>query len=82
MTPTSSASFRDPENAAFRLDDAWFRIAGPQSADALEALRSSSLYTDLVAEGALLSFEAVEADRAGEVLAAFQATSGRALLDV
>ncbi len=81
MTPTSSASFRDPENAAFRLNDAWFRIAGPRSAEALDTLRSSTLYSELVAEGALVSFEAVEAERASEVLAAFQSTSGRALVE-
>ena len=81
MTPTSSASFRDPENAAFAHEGVWYRIAGPASARALGDLRSSSLYTDLVSDGRLLSFEAVEGDSAQAVLDAFGATAERELAD-
>ena len=37
MTPTGSASFRDPENAAFLHEGTWYRIAVLSSADALRA---------------------------------------------
>ncbi|MBK9740291.1 MAG: class I SAM-dependent methyltransferase [Actinobacteria bacterium] len=81
MTLTSSASFRDPENAAFSLNGDWFRIAGPGSAEALSDLRTSQVYTDLVAEGALVTFDEVTGSVASAVLSAFEATSGRTLAD-
>lgn len=77
MSQTGSASFRDPENAAFRANGTWYRIAAPASADALRTLRSSDLYRELVDEGALVSFEELDGPAADEVLAAYGAESGR-----
>jgi len=62
-------SFRDPENAAYHHDGIWYRIAGPSSAQALLTLRESPLYEQLLAEGVLEPFDAV--DRA-DVLAAYR----------
>ena len=81
MTPTSSASFRDPENAAFCLDGTWYRIAGSSSAAALRTLRSSDLYSALTGEGALVAYEEVGLDVAAGVLAAFGATAERSVPD-
>ncbi len=82
MAPGSSASFRDPENAAFLHQGTWFRIARPASADALRHLRSSPLYGDLTAEGLLVEFDEVSGDEADEVVAGFAHVAGRALADV
>ena len=57
-----SASFRDPENAAFENEGAWFRIAGPSSAAALRTLRGSEIYASGVASGYLVAFDEVTAD--------------------
>jgi hypothetical protein len=70
VTPTSSASFRDPENAAFLLDEVWYRIAGPSSAQALDDLHASALYGQLISEGALVSYERVDGPAAQAVLTA------------
>ena len=77
MSPTGSASFRDPENAAFAHAGTWYRIALPASADALRALRSSPLYEALRAEEALVGFRELDAGDAAPVLAAYAAESGR-----
>ena len=77
MGSTGSASFRDPENAAFASGNTWYRIARASSADALRTLRDSGLYAALVSEGSLVSFEEVPADLAGEILARYAASSGR-----
>ncbi len=76
MVSTGSASFRDPENAAFHADG-WYRIARPASADALRTLRSSDLYSTLVAEGSLVGFDEVPAEAAAAILADYAAVSGR-----
>jgi hypothetical protein len=81
VTSTGSASFRDPENAAFSSGGAWYRIARPLSADALRTLRSSDLYAALTAEGSLVSFEEVAGDLAAVILAEYAASSGRAVSD-
>ncbi|CAB4925059.1 MAG: hypothetical protein F2836_02060 [Actinobacteria bacterium] len=75
MTTTATASFRDPENAAFAYDGTWYRIAGPSSTEALRELRSSSLYEALVAAGSLVEFN--EQPDATHVLDAFAQTAGR-----
>ena len=72
-----SASFRDPENAAFEYESAWFRIAGPSSAAALRTLRGSEVYDSGVARGSLISFEEIDPDESAPVLEAYSATSGR-----
>lgn len=77
MSLTSSASFRDPENAAFQLDGHWCRIAEPTSADALRALRGSNVYQELVDAGSLVSFEEVGDDRKAHVLEAFRSAALR-----
>lgn len=77
MTPSSSASFRDPENAAFGLDGAWYRIAAPASAAALRALRALPLYEELTAAGQLVAFD--EAPQPEAVLSAYREQSGRAV---
>ncbi|MEI6360837.1 MAG: class I SAM-dependent methyltransferase [Actinomycetes bacterium] len=77
MTESSSASFRDPENAAFELDGTWYRIAGPSSAKALRDLRASALYSALVAEGVLVEYAESDAPTAESVLAAFGRTGQR-----
>ncbi len=79
MVLTGSASFRDPENAAFAHEGTWYRIAAPASAAALRALRASSVYDDLVADGSLVSFEeSTDPDQSRAVLAAYADTAGRA----
>lgn len=77
MSMSATASFRDPENAAFEFEGAWYRIAAPVSASALDALLASPLYADLVAEGVLIPFSRVEGDHAARVLAAYVELSGR-----
>jgi SAM-dependent methyltransferase len=79
VKPTSSASFRDPENAAFLHEGTWYRIAGPASAQALDDLRSSPLYQQLVDRGALLTFDKVADPSA--VLEAFRSVTSRDVLD-
>lgn len=77
MPGTASASFRDPENAAFRHDGTWYRIARPASAEALRRLRSSDLYDALVAEGVLLRFDEADSATSHTVLEAYRQASGR-----
>jgi len=72
-----TASFRDPENAAFHHDGTWYRIASPASAAALDTLRGSELYGALISERALIAFDRVEGDEAARVLEAFARTAGR-----
>ena len=74
---TGSASFRDPENAAVLVDGTWYRVAAASSAAALRTLRASDLYTALVAEGALVSYDEVDGDVARRVLGAYADQSGR-----
>jgi hypothetical protein len=78
VTISSSASFRDPENAAFASNGTWFRIAAPSSADALRALRASSLYADLVTEGVLVSYDEAPPETTDRVLSEYSASAGRA----
>jgi len=77
VTPTGSASFRDPENAAFQADGTWYRVARDASAQALRTLRGSDLYTELVAEGALLRFDEVPAEVAVDLVRRHATDSGR-----
>lgn len=72
-----SASFRDPENAAFEFGGSWFRIARPSSAAALRTLRNSAVYSCGVASGSLVTFEELTPDDSSPVLEAYTATSGR-----
>lgn len=81
MPDTGSASFRDPENAAFRHDGTWYRIARPASAEALRRLRSSDLYPTLLEEGALLGFEEADPQTTLEVVEAYRRASGRPVDD-
>lgn len=81
MTPVGSASFRDPENAAFAFDGTWHRIALPASAQALRRLRESELYAELVREGGLVSFEEVPAEPAERILDEYRRQSGRPVPD-
>ena len=76
-----SASFRDPENAAFENEGAWFRIAGPSSAAALRTLRSSEIYASGVAGGSLVAFDEVTADASLPILEAYSMRSGRLAAD-
>ena len=75
---TGSASFRDPENAAFHREGIWYRIAAPASATALRTLRASDAYTRLTTAGSLLRFDEVDAPAAALVLMAYGQTAGRA----
>ena len=77
MSSQPTASFRDPENAAFLHDGTWYRIASPASAAAINALRDSALYESLIAERALIPFELVDGEQAAHVLNAFAQSSGR-----
>lgn len=74
---TSSASYRDPENAAFSHDDTWYRIAAPASARALDTLRTSPLYDELVGAGHLIAFDEADPDTTRTVLSAYRASAGR-----
>jgi hypothetical protein len=78
---TGSASFRDPENAAFTIDGAWFRIAQPASADALRLLRASELYSSLIEEGCLVRFDEVPSNEADAIACAYREVSGRSTGD-
>lgn len=77
MSSLPTASFRDPENAAFHHEGTWYRIASPASAAAIDVLRDSSLYDALVAEGALVPFDRVHGDDATHIISAFAHTAGR-----
>jgi hypothetical protein len=72
-----SSSFRDPENAAFEYEGAWFRIAGPSSAGALRTLRGSDVYASAIAGGRLVAFEELTPDASLPVLGAYSTSSGR-----
>mgnify|MGYP003348078051 FL=1 len=73
----ASASFRDPENAAFQREGIWYRIAAPASADALRTLRASDLYTRLTNAGSLVRFEEMDGPAAAVVLAGYAQAAGR-----
>ena len=77
MSSQPTASFRDPENAAFLHEGAWYRIASPASAAAIDVLRDSTLYDTLISEHALIPFDRIEGEQASRVLAAFAHSSGR-----
>jgi hypothetical protein len=77
VSSQATASFRDPENAAFLHEGTWFRIASPASAAAIDVLRDSTLYDALISEGALVPFDRVEGDQAVRVLGAFAHSAGR-----
>ncbi|MFM8154803.1 MAG: hypothetical protein ACKOAF_01825 [Actinomycetes bacterium] len=77
MSSQPTASFRDPENAAFHHDGTWYRIASPASAAALDVLRDSPLYEALVAERALVPFDRVDGNHAAQIIAAFAISAGR-----
>ena len=77
MTTLPTASFRDPENAAFLHEGTWTRIAGPSSAADLRTLRSSDLYASLTAAGSLVAFEELPDEAAGPIIRAYAASSGR-----
>ena len=77
MSWTGSASFRDPENAAFTDDGTWYRVARPSSAQALRALRSSDLYPELLGEGAIVGYDELPEDDAEGIVARHAAQSGR-----
>lgn len=81
MTVTSSASFRDPENAAFEREGIWYRIAAPSSALALRTLRSSAVYAALTADGRLVAFDEVTDGAAAMIRGAYASTSGRPVAD-
>lgn len=78
MTPGASASFRDPENAAVFLDGVWYRVAGPESATALDTLLQSPLYGQLTEAGHLVRFESCDDATTSRVIDHFTASSGRA----
>lgn len=79
MATGPTASFRDPENAAFLHDGTWYRVARRSSADALRKLRSSALYGELVNEGALVRYDEVDAATMSSVTAAYSVVAGRAV---
>lgn len=81
MTPAGSASFRDPENAAFPFEGTWYRIALPASAQALSRLRESDLYAELVREGSVVSFDEVTGEQAIRILDEYRRQSGRPVPD-
>ena len=81
MSSTGSASFRDPENAAFLLDGTWHRIALPASAQALRQLRESDLYRDLVGAGELVTFEELARESGQRVIEEYARRSGRPVAD-
>jgi len=70
-------SYRDPQNFVLESDGQWFRIAAPQSARALNILRESPVYTDLVAAGKLLAFDALGGAETAQLLEANQADLSR-----
>lgn len=72
-----SGSFRDPENAAVHLDGGWYRVAAPASAEALNTLRHSDLYTELVGSGSLVRFEHCDPETAERVLEHYRRAAGR-----
>ena len=72
-------SLHDPENAAFKYRNSWYRIATAESASALVALSSSSLLAELHRKDKIIGFENVSRTEANEVLDAFAVDS--ALID-
>lgn len=77
LSTAGSASFRDPENAAFQREGIWYRIANAASAQALRTLRASDAYTRLTDAGSLVRFEEVDAPAAALVRMAYAQTAGR-----
>lgn len=77
MSSQPTASFRDPENAAFQHDGTWYRIASPASAAAIDTLRDSELYSALIDENAIVPIDRVDGEQADHVLASFARTAGR-----
>ncbi len=77
MTILPTASFRDPENAAFLHEGIWYRMAGPSSSAAMRTLRGSALYGSLTAAGSLVAFEELPDATAGPIVRAYAARSGR-----
>lgn len=75
--PTGSASFRDPENAAYLHGGSWYRVAGHSSTEALTRLRASPLYSQLVSTGSIVAYELAPAEITTEVLSSYAVTSGR-----
>lgn len=77
MTPGASASFRDPENAAIRVDGTWYRVAAPTSAAALDTLRKSPVYARLTNSGGLVAFDTADEATTVRVLDTYTANAGR-----
>jgi len=77
VTRTSSASFRDPDNAAVHVDGTWMRVASPSSADALDLLLDSPTYAALVDAGSILAFQPATADQTTGALDSYTAATGR-----
>ena len=77
MSSQPTASFRDPENAAFQHDGTWYRVASPTSAAAITILRDSPLYSELISERALVPFDRVDDVESARVLEAFARSAGR-----
>lgn len=77
MTGPSSASFRDPDNAAVQADGAWMRVASPSSAQALDVLLASPSYAALREAGSILPFEPASQDQTRAALATYTSATGR-----
>lgn len=75
--PTGSASFRDPENAAYLHGGSWYRVAGPSSSAALTLLLTSPLYSQLVTAGSIVAYELTTVETTREVVSAYAVASGR-----
>lgn len=68
-------SLHDPENVAFKYENAWYRIAKAESASALIKLSNSALLTDLYRREKIVRFEKVGGDEAENVLNAYAGAS-------
>ena len=64
----TARSYRDPNNFVLESGGEWYRIASPESARALNKLHGSPLYSKLVEDGKLLSFEQIDAGPAQTIL--------------
>lgn len=76
---TAVSSYRDPENLAVHLDSQWYRVASADSAEALDRLRTTELYTELVSDGWLLDYEPVTSQERTRVLATMSDHLGKSL---
>lgn len=70
-------SVRDPENFAISRAGEWFRVATPNSANALRRLRESDLYRTLTDRGELVAFDELTSGEGAVIIEQAQLAASR-----